>query len=282
MLNQDHNTHLAAQDNRLALYVASWDGYSDLWPGFFHLLSKHWSDCPFKRYLGVNKLSFERGDLNLVRAEINSPWSTRVKGHLKQIGEKYVLMLLDDWYIKSKVDTASILECIEILERFDGHMMRLVPDPPPNYALASCPKVGLMALGVLNRTNTHATIWRKETLENILHDDEDLWRFEINGAVRSNQYSGGMFCVWRQLLAYDGAVDRGKWVRSVYKKYKTSPGNFDFSKRPIKSTAETFQWRMENIVSPLCRCAISHRTRQMIKSKLISNGVSGKLFGDRA
>lgn len=253
--------------DKLAVYVTSLDKSSDLWGAFFKMFSKNWPDCPYKVYLGNNSDIFQRENIIVLNAQNHSNWSDRALEHLEQIPEPYVLMLLDDWFLYQLVDSLVIDECFGCIIKLDGVMLRLVPDPKPDYALAGLYKIGLLKVGKLNRTNTHATIWHKEALVKLITKGESLWEFEVNGSIRSNVYSGGIYCVWNPIIKYFGAVERGKWTRYAVRKLAQERISIDLKRRAVKTFNETFYHFVYNKIASCLRLLLGLRLRQIIKSK---------------
>ena len=103
--------------NECTLLVNSCDNYSDTWTPFFKLLSKYWPDCPYKIVLNTESLSFKYNDLNIntfsfYKEGKSVSWGRRVIRHLKKIETEFVLIVLDDFFIRANVDQARIEECI--------------------------------------------------------------------------------------------------------------------------------------------------------------------------
>ena len=251
-----------------ALCVSSLDEYADLWPPFFNLLDRHWPDCPFPIFLGVESKGFEHARVKIINSAPHNNWSDRAREHLAGIPNKYVLLMLDDWFLTKAVDTHVIAHYLGLLEIYDGHMLRLVPDPKPDYAIAGHPSLGMMGIGTLNRTNTQATIWRKETLLSILRAGESLWEFEVHGSIRSNAYSGGMFSVWRPALHYEGVVSRGKWERDAARRYATLDISCDFAARQTKTLEEALKLKFTRTVHPVLRRVLPMQLRQRLQRAL--------------
>lgn len=253
----------------VAVYVTSFDGYSDLWVPFFECFWRHWPDCPFKVYLGGNSKGYDDDRVTFLGAQMDQPWSNRVVEHLEQIDSSYVIMFLEDWFLTKPVDSTAILEMFRTFETLNGRMLRFVPDPAPSKAIGGCPEFGLLELGQLNRTNTHATLWKKTTLLSLLKQDESLWEFEVFGAARSNAFSGGMYSVWQRGIYYLGAVDAGKYTREALRYAKKKGLFLDLSKRSVKSIRETFSWKTGNLIKSLTRTIVPLRARQRVKKGLL-------------
>jgi hypothetical protein len=263
---------MAEDEMNCALCVSSLDSYADLWAPFFNLVDLYWPDCPFPLYLGVNERRFDHPRVTTTHAGLHDNWSDRAREHLSAIPTKYVLMMLDDWFLTEPVDTKRIQHLLTLLERFDGHMLRLVPDPKPDHAIAGHPSIGLMGIGTLNRTNTQATLWRKDTLLRLLRPGESLWEFEVHGSVRSNSYSGGIFSVWRPALSYEGVISRGKWERGAARRYSRMNVGCNFDVRQTKTIAEASVLGMTRTIGPLIRRLLPMHLRQRAAHALLGPG----------
>src|SRR5882762_11753556 len=99
--------------NRLSIVVQTCDKYFDLWGPFYTLFGRYWHDCPFPIYhVSETKV------LNLQKVTPvttgNLEWSARLLAALNQIESRYVLVLLDDYFLLKKVDDAQMQKCLEI------------------------------------------------------------------------------------------------------------------------------------------------------------------------
>lgn len=258
---------LTQQTNgKLAIYIASFDGYSDLWEPFFELFWKFWPDCPYDVYLGANSKDFDDDRVTILRSPNDAVWSDRARHHLEQIDHDYVLVMLDDWFVEAPVDAPAIARLVEIFDIVRGHAIRLMPDPKPTLALGGLPEIGLMGLGIQNRTSTQATIWRRTSLLQLLRDGESLWEFEVYGAARSNMWSGGVFSVWTAPIKYFGAVDAGKFTRAATRYLERNNVTYAPEKRATKSFYEQSEHTVRNKITDALRLVLSHRARQKLRS----------------
>lgn len=251
---------------KVAIYVASFDGYSDLWPPFFHLFWKFWPDCPYDVFLGTNSRSFSDKRVTVLHAPDTTSWSDRLHVHLNQLDHDYVIMMLDDWFLHAPVMNADMERLVSIADVVRAHCIRLVPDPKPSRALGGIPEIGFMNVGVQNRTSTHATIWRRTSLLELVRPGESLWEFEVYGAARSNIWAGAVFSVWTAPINYFGAVDAGKFTRSAarYLANEKIVYNQDAS-RKIKTLREQLKHTFRNRMFDVLRLFLSHRARQRLR-----------------
>jgi hypothetical protein len=224
--------------DRLSIYVSSFDDYADIWPVFFSRFFKHWPNCPFPVYLGTVSKTHDDGRVLPLHAADHKNWSSRAIEHLQQVKSPFVLMLLEDFMLDRPVDSDLLSRLVALMDRFDLHAIRLFPDPPPALAMPGVPLIGFQGQGQPNRTSTHATIWRRESLLELIRPGESLWEFEINGSIRSNRFAGGICGCWRPALHYVMAIGKGRWFRRALRDLARDGIRPDLSVRSAETFAE--------------------------------------------
>ena len=89
--------------------VLSHDGYADLWPAFFELLFRFWPDLPYPLHLVSNRRTFLDDRVIPVRVGDERSWSQTLARALDHIHGRYVLLMLEDYFLTGRVDTARIV-----------------------------------------------------------------------------------------------------------------------------------------------------------------------------
>lgn len=89
-----------------SILVLSCDKYEPCWKPFFTLLDKYWEGHP-KTYLVTESKKCKYCDTINVDSNI---WSVRFREALKTIDSEYVLVMLEDFFIRDYVDTDRIGE----------------------------------------------------------------------------------------------------------------------------------------------------------------------------
>lgn len=111
----------------ITIIVNSCDSYSDLWDPFFTLFHKHWPKCPYKIILNTEQADyrFEGLDIDVVnQATENVGYGKRLKEVLNKVQSNYVLLLLDDFFIREAVDATTIQRCKQWMD--DDHEIALM------------------------------------------------------------------------------------------------------------------------------------------------------------
>ena len=234
-----------SKSNDCALLVLSCDAYKDLWPPFFTLFHRYWSDCPFQIFLGTGKSSVAPSNIHILRSSAERDWSQRTIDHLDALDQSYVLVMLEDFFLRRPVPTSDILQCLESARVLAATQLRLIPRPGPTDRLPTESNIGSCAAGSPYRLSTQAAIWDRVQLKNLLRAGESIWEFEHNANIRATQQPDGFFSVKKAVLPYEGfwghhVIEKGKWL--PHEKRIFAPLNIgcDFSKRgtlPFGQTA---------------------------------------------
>ena len=149
--------------------VTSCDAYRDVEGPFLQLFRKYWPDCPFE--LAVNgETAAEPGfDRELLSGK-GRTWSAMLADALGRISTPYVILMMNDYFLESPVDTALVLRRLEEAKAKDALNYRLNPNPPravKNTAYCVSCQVG---------------IWNRTFLKSLAERTKSAWEFERYGS----------------------------------------------------------------------------------------------------
>ena len=110
--------------SRATVLVFSCDSYEDAWYPFFTLLDKYWADCPYDFLLNTESkecnIKLENISVKTLGLYKNTkkkvPYGKRCIEHLKAIDTDYVITMMDDFFVRSKVDTAAIEQILDWMD----------------------------------------------------------------------------------------------------------------------------------------------------------------------
>lgn len=229
--------------SNIPLIVSSCDKCSDLWQPFFMMVKKYWTGFDKKVYLCTDSMTFEYDDIDIecpLRMPKNSTWSWNLMTLLEQIKDEYVLFMLDDFWLKSKVDVLRLNQYEEIIKE----------DPTVGFVCLvfqlnssvenpiSEKYDDLIEYGrdTLYRVTTQAGLWRRDYLLSLLRKHESAWWFEMFGSKRSRKSRFVSYVVRDSVFSYDegGVLLRGSYV-SEYIKYFEDKGIIINPQRRIAS-----------------------------------------------
>jgi hypothetical protein len=223
-----------------SILISSCDAYSDLWDSFFSLFRKFWPDNPFEIYLSAETKNYQNKyfDIHVINdREGNKFWSRRIVYTLSKIKTKYVILILDDFYLYDAVNTASIFDCIGYMRlnpqvasfTFFPISLDTVESSYPGWELRR--KEGkFKVLSIL-------ALWNKEILTEYLSADENIWEWEANASKRSNYRDDEFFVESSnatKTFPYDfrkyGLLG-GKWLKDTAGLFSDNGIHMDFSIR---------------------------------------------------
>ena len=212
---------MTIEKKQCAIYIATCDKYSDLWPGFFHCFHKYWPDCPYDVYLGANQISWPDRRVCTLSSSVDSSWSARIKEHLQNLDYQYVIFILEDFFIRKDISSSAIQKLIDFMVIKDATMLRLLPRPPPQRILDVTLGVGVCDEALPYRICTQASIWRRSSLVQLLRGNENIWEFEHSVQDRIPPNMEGFYCTKYAAIPYRGilfhhVVEKGCWIPSEY------------------------------------------------------------------
>lgn len=247
-------------DSRCSLLVLSCDAYADLWQPFFSLLREKWPDCPYPIFLGAGTLRCDNPGVTTLGSGAGHDWSRCVLDYLEQLPSPYVLVMLDDFFLRKTVESDLIRHCLNFAERNHAKQVRLIPRPGPTRKVSGEKWVGSCMPDLRYRVSTQAAIWERKALMELLRPGESAWQFEQNANQRASQCKYGYYAAWKTLLPYSGllahhVVEKGRWLPHEKWIFSRQSIGCDFSKRA------TLGWK------PTLFCQVA-RLAQMILSLL--------------
>ena len=253
-----------------SILVNSCDSYSDLWEPFFKLLKIHWPEIvEHEVFLNTETKAFFMPGIDLRKPSLSeldcTTWSKRFKTCLDQIHTKYVIILLDDFFLEKDVDVAKLSECVAIMERDETiKNFSFVPTLWPNKDDGVFADFELKNKKSPYLLNLQAGLWRTEELKSLVRENETPWEFEEWGTHRAAK-AGGKYYVAKegcpQVFTYNwkpgGAVHRGKWTTGVDELLKEIDVDMDFSirgwdvDRPKVKVQKTMRQKVSDFIWPV-------------------------------
>lgn len=206
--------------------VITCDNYSDAWLPFYTLFKKYW-DCPYD----VSIVTETKDCEYFHTIKETGSWTQRVKKALGQIDTDYVIILLDDFFIRKKVDQQRIDYCIEHFEpdmavfNFETAFGRTIDVGLNGFALRPNREVYMCSC--------QPSIWNRKMLIELLDKEMNPWQWEVQTIDSKYRF----FINTGDLIfdigdKYCGRIRNGKWVRKdVEEFFKKENITVDYSKR---------------------------------------------------
>lgn len=210
--------------DKISIIYNTCDKYESLWPGFFSLLYKYWPNCKNDIVLNTERKTYEHEGLNIKRPDSYNEgcsWSQRLINSLNSVKTPYVVMILDDFYLKSPVNLEKLTQCVQRMDSDpDIKLFTFGWQPGPNGEYVADSDFELRGRFAKYRVNAQIGLWRVSYLKKILRTDENPWQFELNGSFRSSLIGGKLYALKKDaplVFDYDWGflIVRGKLNREV-------------------------------------------------------------------
>lgn len=177
-----------------SVIVNTCDKYEDAWFPFFELIKKYWNGCPYPIYLNTESKTYihEGLNVNVINENRSSStkgfWGARLKACLKQIESKYVILLLEDFFLQDNVAQTDLNSCIQMMENnknikaiYFKQIAGYTTIYPENHQyFIMCEKKRYLL-------NLQAGLWRREDLYSLIDDKDSPWSFEEDGSFRVSE-----------------------------------------------------------------------------------------------
>lgn len=253
----EKNSFLSEQ---LTIVVNSCDGYEDLWVPFFALLKKYWNPTGIRILLNTESKTFQMDGLEIECAHSPKEYSygARMMNALSKVRTKYVLPMLDDFFLRSPVNVEKISQIIEWMEE-DADIAYFNCDCNEAYAdweVNQYPGYRRLPPGNDYIFSMQAAIWRTEILQQYWKADVSPWEWELICNVLSYAHKNKKYyCLLNgkdSFLDYGHyecgdiwGVFRGKWVKEdVVPLFEKEEIVVDYSRRGFYDPQE-----IKNVIS---------------------------------
>lgn len=178
--------------NDITILVNSCDAYEDIWDPFFRLFRVYWEDCPYEIVLNTESKKYELEGINIQCLQLYSenkkvPYGKRILEHLKYVKTKYVLILIDDFFLNDYVDNNEIEKCRTWMEDNQNiaafffapvkDQGNIVSEKYKGYEKR--PKVGVY------KVSFQAALWRTTDFIESWKKHENPWEWEKQATFRS-------------------------------------------------------------------------------------------------
>ena len=210
--------------DKITLIYCTCDKYESLWSNFFRLWTKYWPDFSSTVVLNTESKDFSFDGLNIIRpkfSKMNPTWSERLLESLEMVETPYVILTLDDFYIKSPVDVQTLCTCVNQMDKQNNvNLFTFAHQPGNNKSCDFCDLFEERSRFATYRVNAQLALWRVSYLKKIIKKYENPWEFELNGSFRSSLMSGKLYSLKKDaplVFDYDWGflIVRGQINREV-------------------------------------------------------------------
>ena len=174
-----------SKNEMMTIVFIGYDGYSDMWGDCMSLFSRFWKDCPYQMIFVNNEKEVSFKNVEVCHAGKNAEWSEKVRLAIQKAKTPYICLLLEDFLVGKKIDTALIESTLKFIEKENiryyklTNMSRAVKNRDPYYK-------GRKYLHIIPESDEYgvslqAAIWKKSFLNDLLGEGNyNAWIFEFN------------------------------------------------------------------------------------------------------
>lgn len=224
--------------NDVTILFCSCDAYSDLWENFFVLLKKYWPEYDGEIILNTETREFQYDGFHIsspLNCSSEVSWSDRLSLSLKRVKTPYVLIFLDDFYLKSPVRHQEFMKTLNYMKSHQGAAsITYLKEPGGRKSIPELEGFVQRVQCALYKMTAHITLYRTEYLQAVLKHNESAWEFEVNGTIRSWFKKGRFLCPVNNknaIFSYDfegwSLCVKGKFYGPV-KRYFEEQEGFEF------------------------------------------------------
>lgn len=262
-------------EEKLGVFIDSYDKNSDLWQNFFSVFDYYWPDCKYKKYLVTNEMEYDNKNLTILKTGGDAGWFNCTLKALHLVEEEYIMFLFDDYYFSKKINNFDLDEIVAWMEKKELYFYRLSPARDFNNQRIR----SYVNSDFIYAINLQPAIWRKKEFINYLEllkqrGMNTPWQFEkyfidkFSNSKEKKRITGIMYDT-RDIMGYKNAVIQGKWVGHVLNYYnkKTELKLSKGSRECMGAIPEIYDY-----VKMLAHSFMGYKTRTKVKTIL-------KLFG---
>lgn len=229
----------------ISILVLSSDGYSDCWEPFFNLLHKNFSECEnHEIILSTNSVEYVHPtlDIRTITHKNNTPWSKRFKDSVISAKNDIILVLVEDDFLRSRMDSKLMNEFISLMKSNDeiDHLRLLSTFDRTKMKSSKYENIEEIEGRTKLRLTYLPALWKKKVLLKYLVDYESPFMSEKIGDFKSRIHKDGFYAVSRDFVDKNGqfyngmasgVLFRGKWAEWTIPFFKENNINIDFKKR---------------------------------------------------
>lgn len=241
--------------DNVSVLVIGFDGYKDVWNHCFKLMNKYWPYRP-NTYLVTSILKPDYEKVTVIAAGPDSEWSKKAMTALKSITSKYVLLLLEDFFISDNVDNEVFNDTIESIKKYNIKFYQLSTQLFDNFkenGLAYKNNRDIVVIPSNKRypINLQAAIWERVFLMDCIGEGNyNAWEFEVKHMQISNVNTDNtQFLIDnRNILKIIHAVVQSKYLPGALSKLRQRGYEISLNERNVLSKKENFKYQLKLLV----------------------------------
>jgi len=213
----------------LDIVIMSCDSYSDCWEPFSILYNKYFPNN-YKTYIVTETKTCPYFDT----IKKTGAWTKRLREALQELNSDYVLLLLDDYFIHSKVYNIKIEECLNAIKETNAIAYNFEMKYRQCVGLNNSYDIQLNNQVYLN--STQPSIWNRQRLIERLNKDQNAWEWELTRIDSEfihliNNTNEKIIAIGYDLTHRPWGIVQGKWSKETQDLFKREGIDVDYEKR---------------------------------------------------
>ena len=212
-------------------------------------------------------------------------WSKRLKKALKKIKEKYILMMLDDFFLQDNVKDQHFRQCLKDIIRdkriSNFSFMPIDYEYPINFGGKQYTGFNLRSNSMRYILTTQCALWRKKDLLSYINKYENAWQFEQYGSLRAKLYKKNFYISKQNNIIFpykykvsDGfGVCNGHWLKNNVALFEKNNIKCDYNNlgfydgnnpnAEAKPPKKNIKWKFKYLLYGGCDCCRMSIKRQI-------------------
>lgn len=213
--------------------VTSCDAYGDVEGPFLALFRRYWPNCPFELVVNGETRAAAGFDRAILSGR-GKTWCQMLTEALDQVTTPYVLLLMNDYFLASAVDTVRVLRRLEQAKAFGAANLRLNPSPPGRRPFgAPADELLEMPKNVAYCVTCQAGIWNRGYLRGLAAQNRSAWEFERYGSFMLAGETRPLLVTPTREFPFVDAVHKGYWEPHGVQVLKANGMAYDFARRGL-------------------------------------------------
>lgn len=215
----------------MKILVLSCDKNIDIFEAFHHCIEKYYKDHPEIIYATESKTNPYYK--TICKNYPLNKWSRRIRETLKEINDSEILLMIDDIFIREKVDSKRI-EYLRKKLKGNIAMFNFEKSFDSNDKESDIDGFKLRPKGSAYELSLMCGLWDKDKLIDILEKDSDPWSIEYRQDTKGYDYyinSGNYIINWGYETWKPVGLFKGKWCRKTVEFLENEGIEMDYEKR---------------------------------------------------
>ncbi len=273
----------------LTVLVVGYDKYVDVWDHFFTLMNKNWKERP-ATYLACSTENPNYENVKVICAGEGSEWSKKVQVALSQIKTKYILLLLEDFFIERPIDNNVVQEALERIDtnniKFSQMMIQtLHPKHVEGKKFLNMKEIRIVPSDKKYALNLQPAIWEREYLIKAVGEENyNTWEFEMRNISIPDLNTKEIECIIdaRNIFNILHMIVQSKYLPGAVKKLKKLGYDVQDGKRAELSKKEAFKYNTKLLmyeITPKPLVKFAKKIGKLFKFDFVVDRLSKKKEG---